>query len=88
VAGTLGAGIPSLLFLTGIRLIGGTRTGILMLLEPVVALALASILLGEALRPIQLAGAAAILFAALLLQRASRTGDDTDEAASRVPGGP
>lgn len=70
-AGTLGAGIPSLIFLTGIRLIGGTRTGILMLLEPVVAVALAAILLGEALRPIQLVGAAAILVAALLLQRAS-----------------
>jgi len=69
-AGTLGAGIPSLIFLTGIRLIGGTRTGILMLLEPVVAVALAAVLLGEALRPIQLVGAAAILVAAVLLQRA------------------
>jgi drug/metabolite transporter, DME family len=89
-AGILGAGIPSLLFLTGIRLIGGTRTGILMLLEPVVALGLAALLLGEALRPVQLAGAAAILLAALLLQRSTRvTGDSTDEAAAiRVPGGP
>lgn len=89
-AGTLGAGISSLMFLTGIRLIGGTRTGILMLLEPVVALALAAALLGEALRPIQLAGAAAILGAALLLQRSTRPGEDSadDAAASRVPGGP
>lgn len=89
-AGTLGAGIPSLLFLTGIRLIGGTRTGILMLLEPVVAVTLAAVLLGEALRPIQLAGAAAILLAALVLQRSTRREDDTVEeaAASHVPGGP
>jgi len=89
-AGTLGAGISSLMFLTGIRLIGGTRTGILMLLEPVVALAPAAALLGEALRPIQLAGAAAILGAALLLQRSTRPGEDSadDAAASRVPGGP
>ena len=75
-AGTLGAGIPSLIFLTGIRLIGGTRTGILMLLEPVVAVALAAVLLGEALRPIQLVGAAAILLAAVLLQRATALGDN------------
>ncbi len=90
VAGTLGAGIPSLLFLTGIRQIGGTRTGILMLLEPVVALTLAAVLLGEALRPVQLGGAAAILLAALLLQRATRPGEDAadEAAASLVPGGP
>jgi drug/metabolite transporter (DMT)-like permease len=89
-AGTLGAGISSLMFLTGIRLIGGTRTGILMLLEPVVALVLAALLLGEPLRPIQLVGAAAILGAALLLQRSTRRGEDSaaEAAASRVPGGP
>jgi drug/metabolite transporter (DMT)-like permease len=88
-AGTLGAGIPSLMFLTGIRVIGGTRSGILMLFEPVVALALAALLLGEALRPIQLAGAAAILGAAVLLQRSTGGGAPADElAASRVPGGP
>jgi drug/metabolite transporter (DMT)-like permease len=93
-AGTLGAGIPSLLFLKGIRLIGGMRTGILMLLEPVVAVGLAAALLGEALRPVQLLGAAAILGAALLLQRATRSADGAeddaadDAAAVRVPGGP
>jgi drug/metabolite transporter (DMT)-like permease len=92
-AGTLAAGIASLLFLTGIRQIGGTRTGILMLLEPVVALGLAAALLGETLRPVQLAGAAAILGAALLLQRATRGPDDdaddpAEAAAVRVPGGP
>jgi drug/metabolite transporter (DMT)-like permease len=61
-----------------------------MLLEPVVALTLAAVLLGEALRPVQLAGAAAILLAALLLQRSTRPGEDSadDAAASRVPGGP
>ncbi len=93
-AGTLGAGISSLMFLKGIRLIGGTRTGILMLLEPVVAVGLAAALLGEALRPVQLVGAAALLGAALLLQRATRSADGVeddaadDAAAIRVPGGP
>ena len=43
-----------------------------MLFEPVVGVALAAWLLGEALVPIQLVGAAAILAAALLLQRSAR----------------
>jgi drug/metabolite transporter (DMT)-like permease len=80
-AGTAGAGLPSLLFLAGIRLIGGTRTGILMLLEPVVALLLAAWLLGEALRPIQLVGGAAVLAAALLIQRSMRTPAPPHEAS-------
>jgi drug/metabolite transporter (DMT)-like permease len=69
LGGTLAAGIPSILFLRGIRTIGGTRTGILMLFEPVVGVVLAAVLLKEALAPIQLAGGACILAAAVLLQR-------------------
>lgn len=103
VAGTLGAAIPSLFFLGAIRLIGGTRTGILMLFEPVVAVTLAAVLLGEALRPIQVVGAAAILAAAVLIQRSpgeatagrradrepgEEAGDTTDVLAARIPGGP
>ncbi len=84
--GIFAAAIPSLGFLTGIRAIGGTRAGILMLFEPVVGVALAAWLLDEALAPIQLVGAAAILAAALLLQRSAR-GPDTDRPAI-VPGGP
>jgi drug/metabolite transporter (DMT)-like permease len=74
IAGVLGAGIPSVLFLVGIRSIGGTRTGILMLFEPLVAVVLAAILLHEGLVPIQVAGGVAILTAAVLLQRGSRSG--------------
>jgi drug/metabolite transporter (DMT)-like permease len=69
IAGILAAGIPSLLFLTGIRTIGGTRTGILMLFEPVVGVVLAAALLDEQILPIQAAGGLAILLAAVLLQR-------------------
>jgi len=69
LAGVVGAGLPSVLFLVGIRAIGGTRAGILMLLEPLVGVALAALLLHEALRPIQAVGGGAILAAALLLQR-------------------
>ncbi len=87
--GIFAAAIPSLGFLTGIRTIGGTRAGILMLFEPVVGVALAAWLLGEALVPIQLLGAAAILAAALLLQRSAR---DVEVGATAgaviVSGGP
>jgi drug/metabolite transporter, DME family len=93
--GIVAAAIPSLGFLTGIRAIGGTRAGILMLFEPVVGVALAAWLLDESLVPLQAVGALAILGAALILQRGS-----ADEAAADadalvddgralvVPGGP
>jgi drug/metabolite transporter (DMT)-like permease len=68
--GVLGAGIPTTLFLVGIRWIGGVRSGILALLEPVVGTLLAVVLLNESLRPIQLFGGALVLGAAFLLQRA------------------
>ncbi len=84
--GIFAAAIPSLAFLTGIRTIGGTRAGILMLFEPVVGVALAAWLLQEALVPIQIVGAAAILAAAVVLQRAAAHGDD--DGPTVVPGGP
>ncbi|HKG57571.1 MAG TPA: DMT family transporter [Candidatus Limnocylindrales bacterium] len=98
VAGSLGAALPSLFFLAAIRLIGGTRTGILMLFEPVVAVVLAAILLHEPLRPIQVLGAAGVLGAAVLIQRASRGDADASDSVEavespdvlgvRAPGGP
>ncbi|HEV7603800.1 MAG TPA: DMT family transporter [Candidatus Limnocylindrales bacterium] len=72
--GLFAAAIPSILFLTGIRRIGGTRAGILMLFEPVVGVALAALLLHEGLTPIQVAGGFAILAAALILQRSAPSG--------------
>lgn len=69
--GLFAAGIPSILFLTGIRLVGGMRAGILMLFEPVVGVALAAWLLAERLTPIQVAGGLAILAAVLILQRSA-----------------
>jgi drug/metabolite transporter (DMT)-like permease len=91
--GIAAAAIPSLGFLTGIRLVGGTRAGILMLFEPVVGVALAALLLSEGLAWIQVLGAVAILGAALLLQRSTRSGISVatrDEGAGPVivPGGP
>jgi drug/metabolite transporter, DME family len=72
--GLFAAAIPSILFLTGIRRIGGTRAGILMLFEPVVGVALAAVLLDEALAPVQVVGGLAILGAAVILQRGGSPG--------------
>lgn len=68
LAGVVAAGVSSLLFLSAIRMIGGTRTGILMLLEPVVGVALAAAWLGEVLVPVQILGGALVLAGALVLQ--------------------
>jgi drug/metabolite transporter (DMT)-like permease len=78
IAGSLGAGIPSILFLTGIRTIGGTRAGILMLFEPVVGATLAALLLHEGLAPIQVLGGGAILAAAVILQRGAKHGEQIE----------
>ncbi len=67
--GVLGAGIPTTLFLLGIRWIGGVRAGILALLEPVIGALLAAVLLNESLHPIQLFGGLLVLGAAVVLQR-------------------
>jgi DME family drug/metabolite transporter len=68
-AGLVGAALPSALFLTGIRWIGGTRTGVLMLFEPVVGVVLAALFLSEPVLPVQGLGGIAILGAAILLHR-------------------
>ncbi len=72
--GLFAAAIPSILFLTGIRIVGGTRAGILMLFEPVVGVILAAALLGERVAPIQVLGGLMILLAALILQRSAAPG--------------
>lgn len=76
LAGVAGAGVSSLLFLTAIRRMGGTRTGILMLLEPVVGVVLAGVLLGEAMGPMQAVGGALVLTGALVLQARSDPGHE------------
>jgi drug/metabolite transporter, DME family len=70
--GVFAAAVPSVLFLNGIRRIGGVRTGILMLFEPVVGVLLAAAILSEGLEPLQVAGGATILLAALIVQRSSK----------------
>jgi drug/metabolite transporter (DMT)-like permease len=67
-AGLVGAAVPTLCFITGIRLLGAPRAAILATLEPVVGVALSAWLLNEQPSPLQLFGGALILAAALLLQ--------------------
>jgi drug/metabolite transporter (DMT)-like permease len=69
LTGVFAAGIPSFLFLAGIRWIGGVKAGILMLAQAPVGVALAAVFLGETIGPIQVAGGVAILVGALVIQR-------------------
>lgn len=68
VAGLLGAAIPTLCFITGIRLLGAPRAAILATLEPVVGVLLSALLLAEYPAALQLVGGGLILVAAVLLQ--------------------
>ena len=86
--GLLAAALPSVLMLIGIRWIGGIRTGILMLFEPLVGVGLAAALLAEGLTPIQAAGGATILLAAFIVQRGSQPAPDGVGVVAPAPGGP
>jgi drug/metabolite transporter (DMT)-like permease len=68
LAGVIGAGIPTLAFITGIRRLGPSQAAILATLEPVIGVGLAAWLLAEQPAPVQLLGGALILGAAVLLQ--------------------
>ncbi len=72
LAGIIGAAIPTLCFITGIRLLGAPRAAIVATLEPVVGVALAAWLLNEQPTLIQLLGGGLILVAAVLLQVRAR----------------
>ena len=69
LAGTVGAAIPKVLVLMGVRRIGGTRTAMVMLAEPVVAVVAAALVLGQPVTVAEVVGGGAILLAAALVQR-------------------
>ena len=81
LAGLIGAAIPTLCFITGIRLLGAPRAAILATLEPVIGVALAAWLLGEQPALLQLIGGALILVAAVLLQVGGTTAADHEAVA-------
>lgn len=68
LAGVVGAGIPTVCFIGGIRLLGAPRAAILATLEPVVGVGLAALLLGEQPTLVQLLGGVLIIAAGVLLQ--------------------
>ncbi|MGI8998129.1 MAG: DMT family transporter [Candidatus Limnocylindria bacterium] len=82
LAGFIGAAIPTLCFITGIRLLGAPRAAIMATLEPVIGVALAAWLLNEQPALAQLAGGALILVAAVLLQLGTRTVSDHEAVAA------
>ena len=67
-AGVVGAGVPTLCFITGIRLLGAPRAAILATLEPVVGVGLAALLLREEPAVLQIVGGLLIIGAGVLLQ--------------------
>lgn len=67
--GVVGGSAPFILYLVGLRMIGAMRTAILAMLEPVAAVAMAAVLLGEPIAPLAVFGGALVLGAGALLQR-------------------
>jgi drug/metabolite transporter (DMT)-like permease len=82
LAGVIGAGVPTLAFITGIRRLGPSKAAIIATLEPVVGVGLAAWLLAEQPAPIQLIGGALILGAAALLQLRPGTTADHEAVAT------
>lgn len=71
--------LPILTFLAGLERIGPTNASMLSTLEPVVTVLLAVLWLGEALRPVSLAGGGLILAAVLVLTRVMARGQSGTE---------
>ncbi len=87
LAGIVGAGIPTLAFILGIRRLGAPRAAILATLEPIVGVGLAAWLLAEQPAPIQVGGGALILAAAVILQLGPRAAVAEHEAVEEpLPG--
>jgi DME family drug/metabolite transporter len=68
-AGTIGAALPKVWVIAGVRVIGSTRAAVLMLLEPVTAVVVAAVVLAQTPTILELAGGAAVLAAVLVVQR-------------------
>jgi drug/metabolite transporter (DMT)-like permease len=68
LAGTVGAGIPTVAYIVGIRRLGPSRAAILATFEPVVGVLLAAMLLAEQPTPLQLIGGLLIIAAGVILQ--------------------
>jgi drug/metabolite transporter (DMT)-like permease len=68
LAGVIGAGIPTVSYIVGIRRLGAPRAAILSTLGPVVGVALAAVLFGEQPSILQVGGGMVIIIAGVTLQ--------------------
>jgi len=68
--GVVATAIPVFAFLAGLSRIGATHASILMTFEPVVAVLLASALLGEPISWVTVVGGSLVLAATVLIHRA------------------
>jgi drug/metabolite transporter (DMT)-like permease len=82
-AGIIGAGIPTMAWIMGIRILGAPRAAIISTLEPVVGIVLAALLLAELPTPLQVMGGACIVVAAIVVQR--RPGVEAAEHEAAEP---
>jgi DME family drug/metabolite transporter len=85
LAGVVGAGAPTFLYITGIRRLGAPRAAILATFEPVVGVALAALLLGERPGIMQLLGGLLIIGAGIALQLRPRADVGDHEAVDDSP---
>ena len=84
-AGVLGAAAAKVWLLNGVRLLGGTRTAVLMLFEPVAAVLLAAIVLDQGITPLEAVGGLVLLGAARLVQRPAPGAAAPGAAATGAP---
>jgi drug/metabolite transporter (DMT)-like permease len=86
VAGLLGAALAKVWLLRAVRLLGGTRTAVLMLFEPVVGVLLAAVVLAQAITLLEALGGLVILSAAVLVQRPAPGRNAPRTRGPRSPG--
>lgn len=82
-AGAIGAGLAKVWLLKGVRRVGGTRSSVLMLAEPVTGVLLAALLLSQPIGLPELIGGAGVLVGAVLAQRPA--GARTVTPTARAP---
>lgn len=73
-AGTLAAGFANVVVFHGLKLLGPTRVTAFQALVPALAVILAAVFLGEAIRPVQVVGGAVILAGVALVRRGALSG--------------
>lgn len=85
VAGVVGAGLATVCFIAGIRLLGAPRATILSTLEPVVGVGLAALLFGTLPTALQIVGGVLIIAAGIVLQLGPSGEIAEHEAIAELP---